>query len=391
MLDIKKILSRSWHILWTYRLLWVFGFILALGAGGSNLGSNSNYSVSGEQNTPPSEYQFPEDWHGLEGDTFAQKMNDAFRQLGEGMERLQEQYPVEFRMGVAAMITFFVVILLFGTVVAVLRYAAETATIRMVDEYERSEVKVRFRQAWKYGWNRDAWRLFLVNFLVNLPGLVLFVVLALIGWWIISALIGGVQWAIISSLIAGSGLAFLSIFLTVILQTFLYVLRDFAWRMIVLETAGVRASLRMAFELVRRQWKNVGLMWLVVVGLKIAWGIAFIILVFPLLIVSLITAFGGVLAAIIPALLTAGFASLLAAPEYWPWIFAAIIVGPFFLIVAFSPLLLVSGWGEVFKSSVWTLTYRELKALQAITPEADEPKLLEPPTGEGGEQDPSGY
>ena len=33
MFDIKKILKRSWHILWNYRMLWVFGFILALTVG----------------------------------------------------------------------------------------------------------------------------------------------------------------------------------------------------------------------------------------------------------------------------------------------------------------------------------------------------------------------
>jgi len=41
---------------------------------------------------------------------------------------------------------------------------------------------------------------------------------------------------------------------------------------------------------------------------------------------------------------------------------------PFFLVVAFSPVLLVSGWGLIHQSSVWTLTYRELKALETVAP-----------------------
>jgi len=36
--------------------------------------------------------------------------------------------------------------------------------------------------------------------------------------------------------------------------------------------------------------------------------------------------------------------------------------------VAFSPIFLVSGRGKTYQSSVWTLTYRELKALEAIVP-----------------------
>ncbi len=370
MLDIQKILKRSWHILWNYRMLWVFGFILALALGGSNLGNNSRYTFN-DNNKPsqPSGVQTPNGWEGLHGNTFAEKMNDAVQQMGAGIQKLQEQYPVEFRMGIAVAITLFVVILLLSILTAILRYVAETASIRMVDEYEQSGVKVGFRQGWKYGWSRAAWRVFLVNFVVNLPVLVLFVVLGLVGWWIFSAFMGGVESAIVSSIIAGSGLAFLFIFITVILMVVLYVLRDFAWRMIVLEGAGVPEALRMALALVKRQWKSVGLMWLVMIGFKIAWGIAFLILIFPLLIVSILTAVGGVLVAIVPTLLTAGVASLLSAPNYWPWAFAAVIGLPFFFVVAFSPILLVSGWGQIYKSSVWTLTYRELKALEAVAAE----------------------
>jgi hypothetical protein len=238
----------------------------------------------------------------------------------------------------------------------------------MVDEYEQTGVKVGFRQGWKYGWSRASWRLFLINFVVHLPVLVLFVVLGLVAWWIFSAALSGVQSALVTSLIAGIGLAFLFIFITVVAMVVLYVLRDFAWRMVVLEGAGVMESLRTATALVRRQWKNVGLMWLVMIGIKIAWGIAFFILIFPLLIVSILTAVGGVLVAIVPSLVTAGIASLLSAPDYWPWIFAAIIGLPFFFVVTFSPILLVSGWGQIYQSSVWTLTYRELKALESVTP-----------------------
>jgi hypothetical protein len=71
-------------------------------------------------------------------------------------------------------------------------------------------------------------------------------------------------------------------------------------------------------------------------------------------------------------LLTAGIASLLAAPDYWPWIFAIIIGLPFFAIVTFSPITLVEGWGLTYESSVWTLTYRELKALETVAPLAVE-------------------
>lgn len=375
MLDISKILKRSWHILWNYRTLWIFGFILALAMGGNNFGNNNRYSVNdGNNNNQQPGIQAPDGWEGLRGDTPSEKLNDAFRQINEGIQQLRAEYPVEFRMGIAAAITLFIVIFIVSIVTAILRYVAETATIRMVDEYERTDVKVGFRQGWKYGWSRTSWRLFLINFVTHIPALVLFVILGLVAWWIISAALSGVESALINSLVAGIGLSFLFIFITAILMVVLLLLRDFAWRMAVLEGTGVMESLQLATSLVRRNWKSVGLMWLVMIGVRIVWAIAFFILIFPLLIVSILTAVGGVLAAIVPTLLTAGVASLFSVPDYWPWIFAAIIGLPFFFVVAFSPIFLVSGWGQIYQSSVWTLTYRELKALEAVVPAMIETK-----------------
>ena len=34
MIDFGKILKRAWHILWNYRILWIFGILLAITTGG---------------------------------------------------------------------------------------------------------------------------------------------------------------------------------------------------------------------------------------------------------------------------------------------------------------------------------------------------------------------
>jgi len=364
MFDVKRILSRSWHILWSYRVLWIFGFMLALGVGGGNSGGNSNYSP-GDRDRAMAEWRT--DWQSLHGKDAAQILQEVFRWVGQEVQKFQAEYPVEFSMIVAAILAALVVILLFSLLTTFLRYVAETASIRMVDEYEQTGKKVGFRQGWRYGWSRAAWRLFLTDLLVNIPLLILFVILGLMIWWIVTSALSGVESSLITSLIAGIGLAFLSTFIVIVLLVILYVLRDFAWRMIALEGMGVMDSLRNALGLVRRQWKNVGLMWLVMLGLRILWTIVFFILILPLLIVSILTAVGGLLVAIIPSLLTAGIASLLSAPNYWPWVFAAIVGLPLFAVVAFSPILLVQGWGLIYQSSVWTLTYRELKTIEAMS------------------------
>jgi hypothetical protein len=146
-------------------------------------------------------------------------------------------------------------------------------------------------------------------------------------------------------------------------------LRNFFWRICVLEGAGVRESLRRGFAMVRENWKSVGLMWLVMIGLGIAWivvSILAIIITIPLvLLTSLIAA---MVVAIPVLLLFAVFSTFLTGPL--PWIAAGLFMLPLFFLIAFSPWLLLGSWQSVFTSTVWTLTYREIKALPAAAPQA---------------------
>jgi hypothetical protein len=69
----------------------------------------------------------------------------------------------------------------------------------------------------------------------------------------------------------------------------------------------------------------------------------------------------------LPGLLFAGISSLFLS-GYLPWIVGALAGLPLFALVAFSPLLFLGGLERVFSSTVWTLVYRELKALPVIAP-----------------------
>jgi hypothetical protein len=71
----------------------------------------------------------------------------------------------------------------------------------------------------------------------------------------------------------------------------------------------------------------------------------------------------GVVAGGVPAVLVGGLLSTtLAEPFYWiVGIFAGL---PLFLLVMLVPMLFLGGLVEVFKSSTWTLAYRELCELE---------------------------
>ena len=50
----------------------------------------------------------------------------------------------------------------------------------MVDEYENTGTKMTVREGFRIGWSRTAWRLFLINLIVNLARHTLF--RSIVGW-----------------------------------------------------------------------------------------------------------------------------------------------------------------------------------------------------------------
>jgi hypothetical protein len=103
---------------------------------------------------------------------------------------------------------------------------------------------------------------------------------------------------------------------------------------------------------------DIAIMWLLVIGLNIGWIIAMIIAGFLLVIVSLMVA-------AIPALVVGGLTSLI-----FGWI-AGLIAGGVAGFLIFLALLIVSttflkGLRMTFLSTLWTLTYRELLAIEGL-------------------------
>jgi hypothetical protein len=287
------------------------------------------------------------------------------------MERLFNEGPgqVDFpREQVIALIwiavafTLFMVVL--GILVAIARYVSETAVIRMVDEYESTETKMTVREGFRIGWSRTSWRLFLINLIVSLPAILLMLVLLLTGIGIFFAVENGSLEFTSFSVIALIGVIFLLIFVVAILSIVLHLLRHFFWRVCALEGVGVQESLNRGWAMVREHWKNAGLMWLVMVGLGILWAIVSILLMIVTLPVVLVTLIVAVIVSAVPALLLVGLFHLFLG-NVLAWVLGIVFVLPLFFTLAFSPWLLLGSWQRVFTSTVWTLTYREIKTLPA--------------------------
>jgi hypothetical protein len=373
-MDPIKILKRAWHILWSYRALWVFGLILALAGAGSSSRNSSNSSSRYEANSQNSQQQpLPAD------------MREAFKQVTQEMQKAFDEGLSEVGIPkedlntliwIAVVFVLFCVVL--SIIIAIARYVAETAVIRMVDEYENTGSKMTVRQGFRIGWSRTSWRLFLINLLVNLP-LILGIVLLLagVGIAIFRSMSQGFQQPATFSIVAMVGIMFLFIFVVAIISIFLGLLRHFFWRACALENLGVRESLRRGFQMARENWKNVGIMWLVMIGLGIVWAIVSLLAFVLTLPVVVVTGVVGALVAVIPVLLAGGLTSIFL-HGWLPWIVGALFVLPLFFTIAFSPWLLLGSWQTVFASTVWTLVYRELKALPALTSQGVDATPLPP-------------
>jgi hypothetical protein len=358
MINIGKILKRSWYILWNYRILWIFGVLLALTTGGGssgNSGSNSRSSQGDGNGFPRGIPENAPQWMHDLGQWFTQNVVPMFTH--------PEQYISTF---VTIGIVLFLIVVVCSVLTALVRYPTETAVMRMVDEFENSGSKVGFRQGWKLGWTRRAFRLWLIDLILSIPVLLFVLLLISAGLIVFASLSSTFQIVNGVGVVAAIGLAFLSIFLMIVVGVFLSLLRNFFARAAALDDLGVRASLKYGWAMFKRNWKSAGLMWLVMIGIGIAFGVLGIIAFFLLIPLYLVLLIPAGLVAALPALIAYGIATIFTGSPL-TWIIALVVAIPLFFTILFFPMVVVDGLYKIYGSNVWTLTYREIKALENLS------------------------
>ena len=357
MIDFGKILKRAWQILWDYKVLWIFGILLVLTVGGSGNGNNGGSSTGYQfsENAPP---LYQQNWHPNtpEEREFVQWIEESIVPL---VEYPGENVTTWIWIGVVVLL----VILVVSAIGALIHYPSEAALFRMVDGYEATGEKVGFKAGWKLGWTRRSFRVWVIDLVVNLPVFLFgLIMLGMVIILIVNAFRGN-EGAIIASALALAGGVLLLLFPLIILMAFLGLLRQFFARQAVLEGAGIGASFRQGWAMFKRHWKSSALMWLIMFGLAIAYMLGMLLAVVLLIPIYALLALPAVLLALIP-----GMIAYLIANLFTGTILAALIgilAGiPLFIMVMFAPLVLIGGWYAVFRSSAWTLAYREMKALE---------------------------
>lgn len=325
-----KILKRAFDTTWNYKALWVFGVLIALTAGGggfSGSGSNPGRSSGGNGDIP-------------------------FPRGGEHFEYFPQVFAVLFIILLAVI----VLAVLFWIVATIARYVADNALIQLVNEHEETGTQHTLGEGFRRGWSRPAWRLFLIDLVVGLPSVMIFLLfLVLAAMPLLLWFTQDVALSIVGTFVS-LGIFLPGLFLLTIIAVVIGLLRPFFHRACVLEGLGVFASIRQGFEVVRRHLGDVVIMWLLMVGVGLAWMVVLIPVMLLLMLV-------GALVAGIPALLVGAFVHLLFSSGAAPWILGALVALPIFMLVVGLPSLFLGGLFETFKSTVWTMTYRELPQL----------------------------
>lgn len=391
-MNITKVLNRSWEIIWKYKALWLFATVLAFTVGtgffwiGLFDGDQqfweddqlwSNEIILSDSN----KIIFPGE--GLQIDLTDPARIQIYIEDGGEIIELQnlqqlvdEWVPGQIWTVIVIGLVWLGVLILVGIIA---RNVSRAALIGMVEQGESSGEIPGVGKGLRIGFSRFAWRLFAIDLLVFLFGfLVTILMLALVAAPLLLLATDNTVGKVIG-IVTASGMFFAFVGLMILGGVFLSLFVEVIRRACVQDDLGVFAGIARGVKTVFSNFGSFAIIWLIWLGVRLGWTVAFIPVAIILTPVLLLTLLLGALVAIVPLLLTAGIAGLFLS-SFWPWVVAGIVAFPFFIWIAFSPFAFVNGLVEIFKANLWTLSYRDLRPLEEKTPlESEVPPQKELP------------
>ncbi len=331
-MDQIAIVKRAWTIVWRYKVLWLFGILIALTSGGGGGGGGSGYRFNG---------------------------NDFNRPQFQNMPWLRDVLRPERLVGIVALCCCLLFLVVIAS--AIVQFVSRAALIRSVDQIEETGAAPTWREALRLGWTHRTFRLWLleliVGIIVGLGALVLLLLAAAPLLLLLTNTDGGRVVGIVLTVMLG----LLVLLVLIVVAIILSVLQEFWSREVLLADRGIGDALSSGYALVRSRVRDIGGMWLVMLGIGIGFGLLMIPIV--LAVIALSAGLGGGLGYVVHE-----------ATRSVPW---AVAVGlPIFLIIMLIPLSLIGGLYKVFTSSAWTLAYRQVT--RPTLPPAPEPEPIVP-------------
>lgn len=318
------LLKRAFEITKRFRVLWLFGILVALTGSGGGSGSGSGYNFN-ESDLRRGNWP---DWL-------------PFDQWGRHWGQWFDQFDPSRYLGLAIFCCCLLVIV--AIVGLIVRYVARTALIRSVDQIEDTGSAPAWRAGLRLGWSNRAFRLWLLELIVGLLAALAALPLLAAAASPLLLLLAHNDAATAIGIILTVLLGVLVVFILILTAIAFNILGQFWSREIVLGDRSIGAALTAGYAAARGRLKDVGVLWLLMAGIQIA----FTIVLLPVML--LVLAIAGLLGAGL------GYAVYGLANSV-PW---AIGIGlPIFLLIMAVPLTFIGGLYETFKSSAWTLAYR---------------------------------
>lgn len=312
-MDFGKVLGRAWELTWRWKMLWVLGFLAALGQGSS--APQYNYSFSGNEFD-----QF-----------FDQYSFSPFGNIDEFLAAVT-----------IAIIGIICVAILIAVILWIISVIARGGLIAAVQQIE-DEGSTSFSRAWAVG-TKKFWTLFGLGILTTLPILIFFVLSGILAF---SYFFGLGAMEPTDEVIGGSIFLFIlcggffccGIF---ILGVILEQIRVYGERAAILEDLGWIDAFKRGWQVFKENLGPTIILWLIFFALAIViFGITFVI----------------------GLIIVAPLIGLFFVSEPGVWAFAPFCFGGLLGIIIFA---LIRSIVTAFVSSTWTLAYRELTAESEI-------------------------
>ena len=307
-MDFGKVLGRAWEITWRWKMLWVLGFLAALGQG------------SGGSGAPQMNYTFAE---------------EDFQRWGFQFGESAEQFftGIAFLALGLCCLALIVVILLW--IVSLIARGGLIAAVQQVEE----EGKTSFGKAWSAG-ARKFWTLFGLGVLSAIPlilliiiGLIILTLGIMVGVGMMDvAEAAGITTIVIFSITCGGFLCCGLFALVIILEQ----IRIYGERAAMLEDLGWIDAFKRGWQVLKDNIGATLILWLIFFALGIViFAISFVIVI---------------------ALTVPLFGLFVTTDSGW-WLFGPLCVGGAIGTIIYAVIRSII---VAFTSSTWTLAYREL-------------------------------
>ena len=310
-MDYGKVLGRAWHITWRWKVLWVLGFLAALGSGGGGSPGNATY-------------------------------NQDLQDYGYGPWNSFADFQEFLAPFLGIIILICCVLFIISIALWVVSVIARGGLIAGVQQVE-DEGSTTFRSAWVAG-RRKFWTLFGLSILAALPMMVVVFLLVLLVAAGIAAGIGMMEveeWLGISAIVITSiaGLALLCCGLFII-GIVLEQIRVYGERAAIIEDLGWIDAFKRGWQVLKTNLGPTVIFWILFAALGIVIFIVMMVLM---------------LAIFVPVVIAFGLGSQIIEPQMW-MILPAVCFG----LVAVVVSALVRSIITAYISTTWTLAYREM-------------------------------